>query len=404
MRHGFSVALVLAAIAALTGCSSAGTSAISPSGPTNVGRPQQAATHQTLQLRPGPSEHVCGPVADGYVRCNSLIRTDIPGHLAAPNFTPSGYGPSDLQTAYNLTRASARDGTGQTVGIVDAFNDPNIESDLAVYRSQFGLPPCTSANGCFTKVNFARHGNIGWAEEESLDVDMASAICPNCHILLVEAKTNSTTDLTNAEQYAVAHATVVSNSWGGSETTPNPSIDSVYSSSTVAITASTGDSGFNKTAQWPAILPTVTGAGGTTLTSVSPRVESAWSGAGSGCSIFYAKPSYQSGVNTGCTMRAEGDLSGDADPNTGVAVYDTFHVGGWLVFGGTSVSSPILASVFALAGNSSTNNNTYVYSHASSFNDITSGSNGSCGAPLCTAGPGWDGPTGLGSPDGTSGF
>ncbi len=146
------------------------------------------------------------------------------------------------------------------------------------------------------------------------------------------------------------------------------------------------------------------GVGGTTLSSVSPRSESAWSGAGSGCSAVYAKPSFQSGINTGCSDRAQADTSAVANPNTGVAVYDSFHQRGWLVFGGTSVATPIVASVFALAGSTGTNNPGNLYSHASSLNDVTSGNNGNCGAPMCTAGTGWDGPTGLGTPNGIAAF
>jgi subtilase family serine protease len=345
---------------------------------------------------------VCVDVGPGFARCVAWIRTDIPGHLASTGFTPSGFGPSDLQTAYNLTTSSATGGSGATVAIVDAFNDPNAESDLGVYRSQFGLPACTTANGCFSKVQFGKRTNTGWAEEESLDVDMASAICPNCHILLVEAASNSSSNLTAAEQYATAHANFVSNSWSGGE--GSTTFDSSYNVAGVAITAATGDSGFNARAQWPAILPSVVGVGGTSLNSVSPRAESAWSGAGSGCSIVYATPSFQSGITTGCSKRAQADVSAVADPNTGVAVYDTFRVGGWLVFGGTSVATPIVASVFALVNNTSTNSDSYVYGHTSGLNDITSGSNGGCGAPLCDAGPGWDGPTGLGTPNGTGAF
>jgi subtilase family serine protease len=231
---------------------------------------------------------------------------------------------------------------------------------------------------------------------------MVSAICPNCNILLIEAASNSTSNLTTAENYATAHAHFVSNSWGGNEGAT--SFDASYNKTGVAITASTGDSGFNNTAQWPAILASVTGVGGTSLTSISPRAESAWNGAGSGCSKIYAKPGFQSTIATGCSNRAQSDVAADADPNTGVAVYDTLHSGGWLVFGGTSVSSPIIASVFALVDNTSTNNNSFVYSHASGLHDITTGSNGSCGAPLCKAGTGWDGPTGLGTPNGISAF
>jgi subtilase family serine protease len=306
----------------------------------------------------------------------------------------SGYVPNDLRTAYGLTNATG--GNGVTVAIVDAFDDPNAASDLAVYRSQFGLP-----SGHFTKYQFGKRTNTGWAEEESLDVDMVSAICPNCNILLVEAATNSTTNLTAAEQYATAHANYVSNSWSGNETSASSTDNSYNFSSGKIVTAATGDSGYNSTAQWPAILPYVIAAGGTHLASTSPRSESAWSGAGSGCSKVYAKPSWQT-MNVGCTKRAEADVSAVADPNTGVAVYDTFRTSGWLVFGGTSVATPIIASVFALSGN--TNGNPSVYANASKLYDVTGGSNGTCGAPLCTSGTGWDGPTGLGSPNGTAAF
>ncbi len=268
--------------------------------------------------------------------------------------TPAGYGPSDLQTAYNLTSYSSQNGGGQTVAIVDAYDDPNAEADLGVYRSQYGLSACTTANGCFSKVKQGSTANAGWAEEESLDVDMVSAICPNCHIILVEAASATTSSLTTAEKYATAHANYVSNSWSGNE--GSTAYDSYYNVPGVAITAATGDSGYNRTAQWPAILPAVIGVGGTSLTKVSPRTESAWSGAGSGCSRVYSKPSFQSGVNTGCSRRAQADSSAVANPSTGVAVYDSYRSRGWLVFGGTSVATPITASVFALAGNTSTNN------------------------------------------------
>jgi len=395
-------ALVLAFVM-LLGCTSHSPSALPPPLATNPPS-QLTAVQRGLWPRPGPAVPVCGPAELAFARCHAWIRTDIPGEFASPNFNPAGYHPRDLQSAYSLTTASASNGKGVTVAVVDAFDDTKAASDLNVYRSQFGLPAmtCTSTTPCFTKVAFGRRTNTGWGQEESLDVDMVSAICPNCNILLVEAATNSISDLTTAEQYAAAHALFVSNSWGGSEGVT--SFDSSYNKAGVAITASTGDSGFNSTAQWPAILASVTGVGGTSLTSISPRIESAWSGAGSGCSKIYAKPSFQSAISTGCSKRAQSDVSADADPNTGVAVYDTFHSSGWLVFGGTSVASPIIASVFALVNNTSTNDNSYVYSHKSSLHDITSGSNGSCGAPLCKAGTGWDGPTGLGSPNGIGAF
>jgi subtilase family serine protease len=379
-----------------------------PSG-TAAQQPAQASTQATLhpsaaQLglwpRAGSAGRVCGDVPAGYARCLAWVRTDIQGLVR--NSTPAGYSPNDLQTAYNLTSSSSGNGTGITVAIVDAFDDPNAASDLAVYRSQWGLPACSVSNGCFTKVKLGSSANAGWAEEESLDVDMVSAICPHCNVMLVEAASNSTSALAAAEKYATAHANYVSNSWSGNE--GSKTYDGDFNVSGVAITAATGDSGHNRTAQWPAILPTVTAVGGTSLTSYNPRKETAWSGAGSGCSKVYAKPSFQSGLSTGCSKRAQADTSADADPNTGVAVYDTYDESGWLVFGGTSVATPIIASVFALAGNTANNNDTYLYSHTSSLNDVTSGKNGSCGRPLCTAGVGWDGPTGLGTPNGIGAF
>jgi subtilase family serine protease len=362
--------------------------------------PHPSAADLGLWPRAGQAERVCADAPPGYAQCLALVRTDVHG-LISPD-TPAGYSPADLQSAYSLTKYSSGNGSGKTVAIVDAFDDPDAASDLAVYRSAYKLPPCTTGNGCFTKEKLGTQGNAGWGEEESLDVDMVSAICPNCKILLVEAANNDTSSLASAEKYATAHADFVSNSWSGNE--GSKTYDGDFNVSGVAITAATGDNGYNKTAQWPAILPTVTAVGGPTLSSFKPREESAWSRAGSGCSHDYAKPSFQHDLNTGCSDRAEADTSADADPNTGVGVYDTDGDSGWLVFGGTSVAAPIIASVFALGGNRANNNDTHLYGHKSSLHDITSGENGTCGKPLCTAGPGWDGPTGLGTPNGIEAF
>ncbi len=359
-----------------------------------------SAAQLGLWPRAGRAARVCAAVGSGYARCQSWVRTDVKG-LVRKN-TPSGYAPSDLQTAYGLTSFSTSNGQGQTVAIVDAYVDPNAAKDLAVYRAQYGLPACTGSKGCFTTKAFGSKADAGWAEEESLDVDMVSAICPNCKILLVEAASNSLAALVTAEKYATSHANYVSNSWSGNEGTQK--YDASFNVSGIAITAATGDNGHNATAQWPAILPSVMAVGGTTLTKINPRTESAWSGAGSGCSKVYAKPSFQNGLSTGCSLRAQADTSADANPNTGVAVYDTYRQSGWLVFGGTSVATPIIASVYALAGTGANNNNTYLYGHASSLNDVSSGSDGSCGAPMCTSGKGWDGPTGLGTPNGIDAF
>jgi subtilase family serine protease len=235
---------------------------------------------------------------------------------------------------------------------------------------------------------------------------MVSAICPNCNILLVEATSNSNNNLYSADDYASAHANYISNSWSGGESSSETGSDSHFNKSGKIFTFATGDSGFG--AQYPATSSYVTAVGGTSLNTASNSrgwSETAWSGAGSGCSAYEAQQSWQSAnsnVTSVCSRRAEADVSAVADPNTGVAVYDsTSYQGrkGWQVYGGTSVATPILASVYALSGN--TNNASYTYSHASSLFDVTSGSNGSCGTLLCNATTGWDGPTGLGTPNGT---
>jgi subtilase family serine protease len=350
---------------------------------------------------------VCPSAEPEAARCHSLVRVDAGGSPLAAG-TPRGYGPADLRAAYGITGTGS---SSQTIAIVDAYDDANAESDLAVYRAQYGLPPCTTANGCFRKIDqnggtsYPR-GDMGWAEEISLDLDMASAICPDCHILLVEAKSNSFANLTAAvDRAATLGATVISNSYGGSEFSSEVTQQSHYNHPGIAITVSSGDNGYG--VEFPASSQYVTAVGGTSLNrSGSSFTETAWDGAGSGCSAYIPKPSWQ--TDAGCSRRSVADVSAVADPNTGVAVYDTYrlHPGGWLVFGGTSVAAPIVASVYAVAGNASTlNYGSFAYSHTSSLNDVTSGNNGSCGGSyLCTAGTGYDGPTGLGTPKGTGAF
>jgi subtilase family serine protease len=373
---------------------------------------------------------VCpGPKADGFALCRALLLdnpaswrgqhvTGSKGPGPSPSSaTPSGYGPADLQSAYSLPSTSS--GSGKTVAIVDAYNDPNAARDLATYRSKFGLPPCSV--GCFSQVNQNGAtsglpvGNSGWAEEISLDLDMVSAVCPNCHILLVEASSSSFANLAKAEDTARGWPGVVaiSNSYGGGEFSGEASYDSHYTSNTAAITVSSGDGGYGT--EYPAASPDVTAVGGTSLNKATGTArgwtETAWSGAGSGCSAYEPQPSLQSSVgniHSNCSKRAVADVSADADPHTGVAVYDSYRESGWLVFGGTSVASPLVASVYALAGNTTAGSQASAalpYLTPSSLNDVTSGSNGSCGGTaLCTAGTGWDGPTGLGTPNGTGAF
>jgi subtilase family serine protease len=375
------------------------------------------------------------------LKAKELLLGDGTTRPAAGTSTTSGYIPSDLRSAYNLSAASASGGTGQTVAIVDAFNDPTAEADLGTYRSAYGLPACTTANGCFQKLNQSGQTSplpttdTGWAQEISLDLDMVSAICPNCHIMLVEASSAATADLSAAVNKAAAlGATEISNSYGGNEASSETSLNSAYNHPGVAITASAGDAGYG--VEFPAAVPTVTAVGGTSLTKTTSGrgwSETVWgskgggllgllggaSGTGSGCSKYEAKPTWQH--DAGCAKRTVADVSAVADPNTGVAVYDSTADSsgnqGWMQFGGTSVSSPIIAAVYAIAGNAATTNGaSFAYSHTSSLNDVTSGANGSCSggllglggsaakAYLCTGGAGYDGPTGLGTPNGTGAF
>ncbi|MER8187775.1 putative Ig domain-containing protein [Kitasatospora sp. NPDC094015] len=377
-----------------------------------------ASAHTDGQSGAVATKRVCAaPSHPGEMACLALARTDIvQQHSLAPNLLPSGYGPSDLASAYSLP-ASA--GAGATVAIVDAYDDPKAESDLAAYRSQYGLPACTTANGCFKKVD-QRGGtsyptaDSGWAGEISLDVDMVSAVCPSCHILLVEADSAEMDTLGTAVNTAVSMgAKYVSNSYGGDEDSTDPSSDSSYFNHPgVAITVSSGDSGYG--AEYPAASQYVTAVGGTSLNRASNTrgwSEKVWGtssggdGAGSGCSAYDAKPSWQK--DTGCAKRTVADVSAVADPATGVAVYQTYGGSGWNVYGGTSASAPIIAAVYALAGTpaAGTSPASYPYAHTSALNDVTSGANGSCSPSyLCTAATGYDGPTGLGTPNGTAGF
>jgi Putative Ig domain len=366
----------------------------------------------------------------GQVRCMALVRTNVKTHLESSQaITPyatsvQGYSPANLQAAYNLAAAAASGGAGETVAVVDAFNDPNAAADLATYRAQFGLPACTAANGCFTQVNqngatsplpASPPSNDDWTGEESLDLDMVSAICPNCHILLVEATTDqSDSDLGIAVNTAVSMgAKFVSNSYGGSESSSDLTQDTeYYDHPGVVVTASAGDSGYG--VEYPAASPYVTSVGGTALNTASNArgwTESVWNtssteGTGSGCSAYEPKPAWQ--TDTGCSKRTVSDVSAVADPNTGVAVYDSWGSnGGWNVYGGTSVASPLIASVYALAGTAASGSNPaqYPYQHTADLYDVTTGKTATCSpAYLCTAETGYDGPTGLGTPDGTGAF
>ena len=368
-----------------------------------------AAPSQAGQLH---SARVCAVPTAGAAGCMSKVRTDANGKPIA-TLTPSGYGPTSIQSAYKLAGLTS---SGRTVAIVDAYNDPTAEADLATYRSAYGLPACTTANGCYRKTD-QRGGtsyprtNSGWAQEISLDLDMISATCPDCHILLVEASSSSFANLGAAVKTAatIPGVAAISNSYAGGDAA-DTTYGSYYNHPGIAVTASTGDGGYQG-GSYPASSSYVTAVGGTSLqTAGNTRgwSETVWSGAGSGCSAYNTALAAAATFGTGCAKRAEADVSAVADPNTGVAVYDsTPNAGssGWMVFGGTSASAPIIGSVYALSGNTTKYANALPYANTSALFDVTSGSNGTCPTTQwCTARTGWDGPSGLGTPNGVSAF
>ncbi len=362
---------------------------------------------EIANITPQPHAAIC---TSGRLRCFAQRRADSSGRFVA--YTQAqGLGATDLAAAYNLDTSVD---PAATIAIVDAYGYTNLASDLATYRSHYGLPACTVANGCLKIVN--QNGatsplpsnppqNDDWTGETALDVDMASAACPKCKILVVLADDDQGDGLMIANSTAASlGATVISNSWGG----PESSYDSIASAETyfdhpgVAIFVATGDNGYNDGGQGPDFPSTsahTIGVGGTSLATANNTrgwTESAWSDGGSSCSQNVAKPAWQ--TSTACTKRLTSDVSAVGDPNTGVAVYNASE-GGWAVIGGTSAASPLVAAIFALTkhGNATAQ---FAYTNATAFNDVTTGKNGTCTTALCKAAAGWDGPTGIGTPDG----
>ncbi len=334
-----------------------------------------------------------------------------------------GYAPVDLRSAYKLPETG---GSGQTVAIVDAYNDPNAYPDLKTYRSKYKLPECTEASGCFKKVN--QKGEVSnypanskeWSGEISLDLDMVSATCPECHILLVEATDTSFTNLGEAEdEAATLGATVISNSYGA----PEEPVDATaygayYEHAGIPITVAAGDSGYG--VGFPAGSPHVISVGGTALkreaTSARGWAEEVWrntekkagerfSGTGSGCALEEeTKPSWQN--DTGCKDRTDNDIAAVASGTTPVSVYDTYEEGGWGNRYGTSAAAPIVAGIEGLAQKPAKALGAEIfYDQPNSEFEVTKGSDGTCTPPsedeyLCTARKGYNGPAGMGAPDG----
>ena len=359
------------------------------------------------------SKRVCAVQPAGYVACDARVVTDANLHPLATTDYLNGYNPAQLRTAYELNTDSTT-----IVAIIDAYANPaaTVAADLAAYRTRFGLGTAdlTQVNQSGVAITTVSP-NAGWGQEEMLDLEMVSAICKSCKLVYVGANSASFTDLAAAVDTAAGMgATVISNSYGGKEFLGETTIATHFNKTGVAITVSSGDSGFGVEA--PAAFNTVTAVGGTTLNldvSNNRVSETVWSGAGSGCSAYISKPSWQNDQAV-CTRRTVADVAAVADPATGVAVYDSYgSTGGanWMVFGGTSVAAPIIGAVYALSGSTAGVPAQLAYTNAGSLFDVTSGSNGRCvrgkntvGAYLCTGVFGYDGPTGNGTPKGTGAF
>jgi subtilase family serine protease len=370
--------------------------------------PTASAAPAAAKLHPA---HVCKTVAaKGEATCHALKMVDSKGVAPMASAPPAGsLLPAQIRAAYGLTGSSG----GRTVAIVDAYGYTNLANDLATYRSYLGLPACPL--GSCLKIIDQNGGtslprmDVGWAQEQALDVDAVSAACPDCKIIVVQAKSASFANLGTAVITASQQPGVVaiSNSYGGGDAS-DATYGTYYHHTGIAVTASTGDNGYNG-GSYPASSSYVTAVGGTSLKmSGTTRVsETVWSGAGSGCSSYNVAVAPAS-FNTGCAKRAMADVSAAADPGTGgLAVYypASRSTSTWGQFGGTSESSPIIASVYALAGGGYSNTAPYTQGTTSNLHDITSGSNGTCPTTQwCNARVGWDGPTGVGTPNGTGAF
>ncbi len=338
----------------------------------------------------------------GIAHCSALIRTNAvsaqrqfhASNASAASVGDSGaYSPAYLQSAYNVASFSSRSSTSQRiVAIVDAYNDPKVVSDLARYRKNFGLPACprgivsTTANTCTIQV-VNQSGmqsplpapSASWSQEASIDVDMVSAICPRCQILLVEANSSAMSDLGAAVNTAVAmHADVVSNSYGTAEY-PSEVKDAqlYYNHPGVPIVAAAGESG--RGVEFPAAAPNVVAVGGTTLVQYTDNgvrngFETAWSKTASGCSVYEPKPQWQQGL--ACVNRSVADVAAVADPSTGVWIYDSYKSKGSLIAGGTSVAAPIISALFALAKSDTWSNTdpvAHLYASASALSPVGNG-------------------------------
>ncbi|HSX44678.1 MAG TPA: S53 family peptidase [Candidatus Saccharimonadales bacterium] len=397
-------------------------SVITVLGLTGVGASVMAKSSTPNQYHPkllkGSRLGVCNKPVTSAMHCFAKV---VSNQSNTPDVTsgPTGYSPTQFHTAYQLPATSAHPAT---IAVVAAYDNPNIVNDLALYNQTFGLPSFPLCKGtvttsCFLKVN--QNGgtsypsrNSGWALEIALDVQTAHQICQNCKLILVEASSSSYTNLMKAVDRArLLGANIISNSYGSNEFSSESTFDSHFNYPGIAFIFSSGDSGFVNS--YPASSPNVISVGGTTLNIDTQNhwlSETVWSDGGSGCSRYELKPTFQ--TDTPCTHRTNTDVSADADPNTGAAIYDSYGYSGyrgWFQVGGTSLAAPLIAGIYGLANNFENLNQpvTYTYNNQNygvNLHDITTGQNGGCGMYLCQGTVGYDGPTGLGSPLGLTAF
>ena len=415
--------LIVASLACMQGSAGA-------AGPTHPASVEAGSLGYSLTPSTTQPYAACGRPAPGHAACLSIVIPPGAVHspigplsgralgTVAPSFEGSGeeggLSPSDLRSAYKLPETG---GSEQTIAIVDAYDDPNAAGDLATYRSRYGLSECTKANHCLKQINhFGEEyrypeASTSWALETSLDLDMVSAICPECHILLVEAENNEASSLYAAEDEAAAwrepetgrKATEISNSWGGPEYAEETSDDRNFNHPGIPITVAAGDESYQ--AEYPAASPYVISVGGTTLKKAEKSSrgweESVWGKSGSGCSAYEPKPAWQG--DAGCAKRTDNDVAAVASLESPVSIYDSYERTGWELVGGTSVGAPIVAGVEALSSSTVRAEGPKAFYESALF-DVTTGSDGDCGGTyLCTAVAGYDGPTGWGTPDGLLG-
>lgn len=389
---------------------------------------------QLRAIKHHPFKHVCSSTRSRKAWCMAEVSTDSNGKpLTVLPATSGSFGPTEFHTAYNLpctpgggvaAICSMQGSFGpQTIAIVDAGNfstgSSGLETSLQNYDQFYGLPACTIANGCLSVLNQSGAtsplpSDVGWSDEIALDVETAHMVCQTCKVVLMEANSANVADLATAEVAAAALNPIsISNSWGADADITG--LDSDFEKTGIAIVASTGDSGtVSSGPAWPADNPDVVAASGTTLqlnTDNTWASETVWSGSGGGCSNNYAAPSWQTALSVwntnGCgSFRAFGDVSADGDPSTGAAININ---GTWFEIGGTSLSAPLIAGMYALAGGVASgvtaSSTPYVSFTGSNSHDITTGNDCSgSNVTHCTASAGFDTPSGLGSPNGITGF